>query len=283
MEIIELIKAVLIGIVQGITEWLPVSSTGHMILFDEFVKLDVSAEFMDFFLVSIQLGSILAVLVLFFSKLNPFSRKKTKDEQRATYSLWLHIIVGCMPAAVIGVLFEDQIDALFDQSGRAYAVVAIALLVYGVAFIVIEHLRDMKKAPDRIAEAEKIGYRDALLIGCFQVLALIPGTSRSGSTVLGACLLGVSRPAAAEFSFFMAMPVMAGASLLKGVKFLSAGGAMTTNEIGVLIVGTVTAFVVSLVAIRFLMDFVRRHSFAAFGWYRIALGAAVLLYFGVSS
>ena len=283
MEIIELVKAVLIGIVQGITEWLPVSSTGHMILFDEFVKLDVSAEFMDFFLVSIQLGSILAVLVLFFSKLNPFSHKKTKDEQRATYSLWLHIIVGCMPAAVIGVLFEDQIDALFYQSGRAYAVVAIALLVYGVAFIVIEHLRDKKKAPDRIAKVEEIGYRDALLIGCFQVLALIPGTSRSGSTVLGACLLGVSRPAAAEFSFFMAMPVMAGASLLKGVKFLSAGGAMTTNEIGVLIVGTVTAFVVSLVAIRFLMDFVRRHSFAAFGWYRIALGAAVLVYFGVSS
>ena len=283
MEIIELIKAVLIGIVQGITEWLPVSSTGHMILFDEFVKLDVSAEFMDFFLVSIQLGSILAVLVLFFSKLNPFSRKKTKDEQRATYSLWLHIIVGCIPAAVIGVLFEDQIDALFYRGGRAYVVVAIALLVYGVAFIVIEHLRNKKKTPDRIEKTENIGYRDALLIGCFQILALIPGTSRSGSTVLGACLLGVARPAAAEFSFFMAMPVMAGASLLKGLKFLSTGVAMTTNEIGVLVVGTVTAFVVSLVAIRFLMDFVRRHSFAAFGWYRIALGAAVLLYFGVSS
>ena len=282
MKFIELIKAVLIGIVQGITEWLPVSSTGHMILFDEFVKLDVSAEFMDFFLVCIQLGSILAVLVLFFSKLNPFSSRKTKEERTKTWSLWLHIAVGCVPAAVIGVLFEDRIDALFYQSGYAYVVVAIALVVYGVAFILIERLRENKKVANRIETVGNIGYRDALLIGCFQVLALIPGTSRSGSTVLGACLLGVARPAAAEFSFFMAMPVMAGASLLKGLKFLSAGGAMTTNEIGVLFIGTATAFLVSLVAIRFLMDFVRKHSFAAFGWYRMVLGAAVLLYFGLS-
>ena len=282
MKIVELIKAVLIGVIQGITEWLPVSSTGHMILFDEFVKLDVSAEFMDFFLVSIQLGSILAVLVLFFSKLNPFFQKKTKEEQKGIYSLWLHIVVGCIPAAVIGVLFEDQIDALFYQSGSAYVVVAIALLVYGVAFILIEHFRSKKKTPDRVVIVENIGYRDALLIGCFQILALIPGTSRSGSTVLGACLLGVSRPAAAEFSFFMAMPVMAGASLLKGLMFLSSGVSMTTNEVGVLLVGTVTAFAVSLVAIRFLMDFVRRHSFAAFGWYRVALATAVLLYFTIA-
>lgn len=282
MNIIELIKAILIGIIQGITEWLPVSSTGHMILFDEFVKLDVSPEFLDFFLVSIQLGSILAVLVLFFGKLNPFSRTKTAEEQKKTYSLWLHIIVGCIPAAVIGLLFEDLIDSLFYRSGYAYLVVAIALLVYGIAFILIEYFREKKKKADRIDDVSRIGYRDALLIGCFQILALIPGTSRSGSTVLGACLLGISRPAAAEFSFFMAMPVMAGASLLKALKFLSAGVAMSTNEIGVLVVGTITAFLVSLVVIRFLMDFVRRHSFSVFGWYRIALATAVLVYFTVA-
>lgn len=281
MEIIELIKAVLIGIIQGITEWLPVSSTGHMMLFNKLAPLDVSPAFLDFFMVCIQLGSILAVLVLFFTKLNPFSKKKTREEQTKTYSLWLHIIVGCIPAAVIGVLLEDQIDALFYRSDYAYVVVAIALLVYGVAFILIERFREKKNAPNRIETVGDIDYRNALLIGCFQVLALIPGTSRSGSTVLGACLLGVARPAAAEFSFFMAMPVMAGASLLKGLKFLSAGVAMTVNEIVILAVGTITAFIVSLVAIRFLMDFVRRHSFAAFGWYRIALGAAVLLYFGL--
>ena len=279
MEIIEIIKAVLIGIIQGITEWLPVSSTGHMILFDEFVKLDVSEEFMDFFLVSIQLGSILAVLVLFFAKLNPFSRTKTKEEQKNTYSLWLHIIVGCLPAAVIGVLLEDWIDALFYRSDYAYVVVALALLIYGIAFILIEWYRKKSKSQNRVETVESIGYRDALLIGCFQVLALIPGTSRSGSTVLGACLLGVARPAAAEFSFFMAMPVMAGASLLKGLKFVSQGAGMSVNEIGVLIVGTITAFAVSLVALRFLMDFVRRHSFAVFGWYRVVLGIAVLSYF----
>lgn len=282
MEFIELIKAILIGIIQGITEWLPVSSTGHMILFDEFVKLNVSPDFLDFFLVSIQLGSIFAVLVLFFGKLNPFSSKKNVEERKRTFTLWLHIIVGCIPAAIIGILFEDQIDALFYRSGYAYVVVAIALLVYGIAFILIEHFRNRKKGADRIDDVCEIGYRDALLIGCFQILALIPGTSRSGSTVLGACLLGISRPAAAEFSFFMAMPVMAGASLLKGLKFLAAGVAMTANEIGILIVGTITAFAVSLVVIRFLMDFVRRHSFAAFGWYRIVLATVVLLYFGIA-
>lgn len=282
MEIIELIKAILIGIIQGITEWLPVSSTGHMILFDEFVKLDVSADFLDFFLVCIQLGSILAVLVLFFERLNPFSRKKNGEERKATYSLWLHVIVGCVPAAIVGILLEDLIDTFFYRSGYAYVVVAIALIVYGVAFILIERRRDAQNSSARIKDVGALGYREALLIGCFQILALIPGTSRSGSTVLGACLLGVSRPAAAEFSFFMAMPVMAGASLLKGMKFLASGATMITNEIGVLAVGTVTAFVVSLVAIRFLMEFVRRHSFAAFGWYRIALGAVVLGYFAIA-
>ena len=281
MKIIELIKAVLIGIVQGITEWLPVSSTGHMMLFNKLAPLDVSPAFYDFFQVCIQLGSILAVLVLFFSRLNPFSVEKTKEERAKTYALWLRIVVGCIPAAVIGVLFEDKIDELFYRNDYAYVVVAVALLVYGVAFILIERFREKAKMRNRIETVGNIGYRDAVLIGCFQILALIPGTSRSGSTVLGACLLGVVRPAAAEFSFFMAIPVMAGASLLKGLKFLSAGAAMTTNEIGVLLIGTLTAFIVSLVAIRFLMDFVRKHSFAAFGWYRIALGTAVLLYFGL--
>lgn len=279
MKFIELIKALLVGVIQGITEWLPVSSTGHMILFDEFVKLNVSADFFDFFLVCIQLGSILAVLVLFFERLNPFSHKKNAAERKATYSLWLHVIVGCVPAAIVGLLLEDFIDTLFYRSGYAYVVVAIALIVYGVAFILVERRRDRQNSFARIESVDALGYREALLIGCFQILALIPGTSRSGSTVLGACLLGVSRPAAAEFSFFMAMPVMAGASLLKGLKFLASGAAMTTNEMGVLLVGTITAFAVSLVAIRFLMDFVRRHSFAAFGWYRILLGVCVLGYF----
>ena len=282
MDIIKIIKAILIGVIQGITEWLPVSSTGHMILFDEFVKLDVSADFLDFFLVCIQLGSILAVLVLFFEKLNPFSKGKSAGEKAASYSLWLHIIVGCVPAAIVGLLLEDLIDELFYRSGYAYVVVAIALFVYGVAFILIERNKGKKKTPDRIENVGNISYRDAFLIGCFQILALIPGTSRSGSTVLGACLLGVARPAAAEFSFFMAMPVMAGASLLKGLKFIAAGATMSTTEIGVLIIGTGTAFAVSLVAIRFLMDFVRRHSFAVFGWYRIALATAVLSYFMIA-
>ncbi len=272
MMIIEYLKALLIGIIQGITEWLPISSTGHMILFDRFFHLDTSPEFKEFFLVVIQLGSILAVCVLFFHKLNPFSGKKSTEEKQQTWLLWAKVLVGCLPAALIGLALDDWFEAHFYN----FTVVAAALVVYGIAFIVIE--RRKKNSVASVGDIEKLTFRDALLIGCFQVLSLIPGTSRSGSTILGALLLGVSRTAAAEFSFFMALPVMAGASLLKGAKFVASGAGISTTEIGVLIIGLVTAFLVSLAAIRFLMDFVRRHSFEAFGWYRIALGSLVLLY-----
>lgn len=272
MMIIEYLKALLIGIIQGITEWLPISSTGHMILFDRFFHLDTSPEFKEFFLVVIQLGSILAVCVLFFHKLNPFSGKKSTEEKQQTWLLWAKVLVGCLPAALIGLALDDWFEAHFYN----FTVVAAALVVYGIAFIVIE--RRKKNSVASVGDIEKLTFRDALLIGCFQVLSLIPGTSRSGSTILGALLLGVSRTAAAEFSFFMALPVMAGASLLKGAKFVASGAGISTTEIGILIIGLVTAFLVSLVAIRFLMDFVRRHSFEAFGWYRIALGSLVLLY-----
>lgn len=272
MMIIEYLKALLIGIIQGITEWLPISSTGHMILFDRFFHLDTSPEFKEFFLVVIQLGSILAVCVLFFHKLNPFSGKKSTEEKQQTWLLWAKVLVGCLPAALIGLALDDWFEAHFYN----FTVVAAALVVYGIAFIVIE--RRKKNSVASVGDIEKLTFRDALLIGCFQVLSLIPGTSRSGSTILGALLLGVSRTAAAEFSFFMALPVMAGASLLKGAKFVASGAGISTTEIGILIIGLVTAFLVSLAAIRFLMDFVRRHSFEAFGWYRIALGSLVLLY-----
>lgn len=274
--LLELLKALLIGIVQGITEWLPVSSTGHMILFDEFVKLKTTPEFKEFFLVVIQLGSILAVLVTFFHKLNPLSKRKSPAERRATLSLWGKVVVGCLPAGIIGVLLDDWMEATFYN----FVTVAIALLAYGIVFVLLErkwHDREM-----RVTDLSALSLRDAFLIGCFQVLSLIPGTSRSGSTILGASLLGVGRTAAAEFSFFMALPVMAGASLLKGYKFVTSGVGISTTEIGILAVGLVVAFLVSLLTIRFLMDFVRRHSFEAFGWYRIALGAVVILYWLIS-
>ena len=270
--LLELLKALFIGIVQGITEWLPVSSTGHMILFDEFVKLDTTPEFKEFFLVVIQLGSILAVLVTFFHKLNPIAKSKSLAERRETLSLWGKVIVGCIPAGVIGVLLDDWMEATFYN----FVTVAIALLAYGIIFVLLE--RKWRDREMRVKDLSELTVRDAFLIGCFQVLSLIPGTSRSGSTILGASILGVGRTAAAEFSFFMALPVMAGASLLKGVKFVTSGVGISTTEIGILAVGLIVAFLVSLLAIRFLMDFVRRHSFEAFGWYRIVLGAVVLLY-----
>ena len=270
--LLELLKALFIGIVQGITEWLPVSSTGHMILFDEFVKLDTTPEFKEFFLVVIQLGSILAVLVTFFHKLNPIAKSKSLAERRETLSLWGKVIVGCIPAGVIGVLLDDWMEATFYN----FVTVAIALLAYGIIFVLLE--RKWRDREMRVKDLSELTVRDAFLIGCFQVLSLIPGTSRSGSTILGASIIGVGRTAAAEFSFFMALPVMAGASLLKGVKFVTSGVGISTTEIGILAVGLIVAFLVSLLAIRFLMDFVRRHSFEAFGWYRIVLGAVVLLY-----
>ena len=271
--IIELLKAVLFGIVEGITEWLPVSSTGHMILLDEFVQLKVSPEFYEMFQVVIQLGAIAAVILLFFRKLNPFSLKKDKKEKRDTWQLWFKVVVAVIPSAAIGVLLDDWMDEHLYN----YVVVAFALMLYGVAFLFVENLNSKKQL--KVQSVYELSYGKALLIGCFQCLSLIPGTSRSGSTILGAILLGVGRSAGAEFSFFLAIPTMLGASALKLLKFVMSGVSATTTEIAVLAVGCVVSFIVSFLVIRGLMEYVRKHSFAAFGVYRIALGAVVLLYF----
>lgn len=267
LTLIELIKVIIIGIIQGITEWLPISSTGHMILADELLRLNVSDAFMEMFRVVIQFGSILAVVVLYFHKLNPFAPSKSDVQKRQTWRLWFKVIVGIIPAGIVGVLFDDWLnDHLYN-----YVTVAVALIVYGVAFIVIEKIR--KGKTPRVDSVNRLDYKTALGVGCFQTLSLIPGTSRSGSTILGAMILGMSREAAAEFSFFMAIPVMLGASLLKMLKF---GFSFTSSELIVLIVGVLTAFVVSVAAIKFLTSFIKKHSFAVFGWYRIILGAIVL-------
>ena len=273
IDFIEFLKAFFFGIVEGITEWLPISSTGHMILFDEFVKLDLSDDFKELFFVVIQLGAICAVPVLFFNKLNPFSKSKTPEAKSATWTLWAKVAIGVLPAAVVGFLFDDFIDEHFYN----YVVVSIALVFYGIAFILIEKLR---KTPNyRVESVYDMSYKDALLVGAFQMLSLIPGTSRSGSTILGGMILGISRTASAEFSFFMAIPIMLGASLLKVLKFVMAGFTATVPELLLLLTGIVVSFLVSLAVIRFLMDFVKRHSFFAFGVYRIALGALVISYF----
>ena len=273
MEFLEFLKAILFGIVEGITEWLPVSSTGHLILLDEFITLNVSDAFYEMFQVVIQLGAIFAVLILFFRTLNPFSRKKDEDMKRKTWQLWCKVVVAVLPSAVLGLLLDDWMDANLYN----HVVVAITLVAYGVAFIYIEQ-RNRGLAP-KVKSVHAIDMRTALLIGCFQCLSLIPGTSRSGSTILGAIILGVSRSAGAEFSFFMAIPTMLGASALKLLKFLLEGVQATGTEIMVLLVGCLVSFAVSLVVIRGLMAFVRRRSFAVFGIYRIILGAVVLLYF----
>lgn len=273
MEFIEILKAALIGIVQGITEWLPVSSTGHMIIANEFIKLNISDECWNLFEVITQLGSILAVIILFFDKLNPWSKNKALELKKKTWSLWLKVIVAVLPAAVIGIILEDLLDTYLYN----FITVAIALVVYGVLFIVIERLN--KKRQMKYEDVYDIDYPTALKIGCFQVLSLIPGTSRSGSTILGASVVKVSRTAAAEFSFFLAIPVMLGASLLKIIKFVAGGFSLNATEIGVLIVGTVVAFALSLFVIKFLMAFVKNHSFESFGWYRIALGVILIGYY----
>ena len=272
---IEFLKAVLFGIVEGITEWLPVSSTGHLILLDEFVKLDISEAFYEMFQVVIQLGAIAAVLVLFFHKLNPFSAKKSPEQKKGTWDLWFKVVVAVIPSAVIGLLLDDWMDEHLYN----YVVVAIMLIVYGVAFIFVEK-RNSSKTP-AIRKTGELDYRTALLMGAFQCLSLIPGTSRSGATILGGILLGVSRSAAAEFSFFMASPTMLGASALKLLKFLLEGIEASGTEIMVLIVGCVVSFVVSLLVIRGLMEYVRKRSFSVFGVYRIVLGVVVLGYFGI--
>ena len=269
----ELLKSLLYGIVEGITEWLPVSSTGHLILLGELCPLNVSPAFSEMFDVVIQLGAILAVIVLFFRKLNPFSPSKSALEKKSTWGLWLRVCVAVIPSAAVGVLLDDWLDAHLYN----YITVAVALVVYGILFILIERFKPADKAA--VTDVGGISYKLAFLIGAFQMLALIPGTSRSGSTILGAMLLGCSRAAAAEFSFFMAIPTMLGASLLKVVKLFAEGVTVTALEWGILAVGCVTAFLVSLAAIKFLMDFVKKHSFASFGWYRIVLGALVIGYF----
>ena len=275
---LEILKAVLFGIVEGITEWLPVSSTGHLILLNEFINLDVTEAFQSMFDVVIQLGAILAVIVLFFHKLNPFSPKKSVKAKRRTWELWFKVVAAIIPSGVVGILFDDWMDAHLHNG----IVVALALIAYGVAFIHVEKMNAGKEFA--IDNVYKIDYKTALLIGAFQCLSLVPGTSRSGSTILGGILLGVSRGAAAEFSFFMAIPTMLGASAIKLLKFfLETGFGMTGMEFGILLTGMVVSFIVSLLVIKGLMEYVRKHSFSAFGIYRIGLGAVVLVYFVIKA
>lgn len=272
---IELLKAAVLGVIQGITEWLPISSTGHMILADEFIKLlgGTDKAFVDLFLVVIQFGSILAVVTLYFHKLNPLSPKKSAAERRETWLMWAKVLAACVPAAIIGLLFDDAINTYLYNPW----VVAAALIIYGVLFIVIENRRN----PEKVSDIASMSFKTALIIGVFQVLALIPGTSRSGATILGAVILGASRTLAAEFSFFLAVPVMLGASALKIVKYLMDGGSLLGQNLGILLVGMAVAYIVSVAAIRFLMGYIRNHDFKAFGWYRIALGVIVLAYFAL--
>ncbi len=284
MMFLEYLKVILIGIVEGITEWLPVSSTGHMILVEHLFPLKaMSPSFYGMFLYVIQFAAILAVVVYFFGRLNPFSATKNEAEKKNTWRMWGLVLIGVLPAAVIGLLLDDWIEEKITLSSFGVFVIAAALIVYGVIYVLLEHFR--KKDSFRVELPEDLTVKDALLVGLFQCLSIIPGTSRSGSTILGASLLGVSRVAAAEYSFFMAIPIMAGVSLLKVGKFaldsMEIGYVATLDELGLLFVGAVVSFVVSLVCIRFLVDFVRRHSFAVFGWYRIALGVIVLLYFSL--
>lgn len=271
---IEIFKAIFLGIVEGITEWLPISSTGHMILVDEFLPLNVSESFKEMFFVVIQLGAILAVLFIYFNKLNPFAPKKSPKEKHQTFILWFKVIFACIPAGIIGILFNDLIDKVFYN----YIVVAIMLILYGILFIYIENTN--KNKMPKVTSLQKLSYKTAFIIGLFQVLALIPGTSRSGATIVGAMLIGTSRVVAAEFTFFLAIPVMLGASALKLLKF---GFNYTGMEIAILSVGTIVSFVVSVLAIKFLMGYIKKHDFKAFGYYRIGLGILVLAYFAISN
>ena len=293
MSVLEFIKVVILGIVEGITEWLPISSTGHMILVDEFIKLDVTPEFMEFFLVVIQLGAILAVVVLYWNKLWPFYIRPISKKTRAIikkqpayargiltfvekycdkekWVLWFKILVACLPTIIIALPFNDIIEEKFYN----YVVVAITLIVYGILFIIIENYN--KRRRPACTRLDKLSFKTAFIIGCFQVLSVIPGTSRSGSTIIGGILAGTSRTVAAEFTFFLAIPVMLGASLLKLVKF---GFAFTGTEVIVLVVGVLVSFFVSILAIKFLMGYIKKHDFKVFGWYRIILGILVLIYF----
>ena len=274
MDIVELIKVIFLGIVEGITEWLPISSTGHMILVDAFVKLNVTDAFKEMFLVVIQLGAILAVAVTFFNKLNPFSSKKNKEEKKDTWLLIAKVILACIPAAIIGLLFDDELNEIFYN----WQTVAVTLIIYGIFFVLIEIWNKKKNKESTIKTVTDITFTTAFLIGLAQVLSLIPGTSRSGATILGAMLLGASRIAATEFTFFLAIPVMLGASLLKLLKyFMEVGWGFTNAEVITLVVGMVTAFIVSMLSIQFLVNFVKKHDFKVFGYYRIILGIIVIL------
>lgn len=282
----EYLKVVLIGIVEGITEWLPVSSTGHMILLESFLPLEkMSPEFYSMFLYVIQLAAILAVVCFFFHRLNPFSKRKSEAEAKNTWRIWLLVLIGVIPAGVVGILLDDLIDEYVVASDYGPFVVAATLILYGILYVVLERTR--KNNPFSVSDISELTPKQALFIGLFQCLSIIPGTSRSGSTILGGMALGVSRVAAAEYSFFMAIPIMLGMSVLKvgkyGLRALQdvEGYSCSLTEIGLLAVGSIVAFLVSFVCIRFLMDFVRRHSFEVFGWYRIALGLLVILYFSL--
>lgn len=290
---LDILKSVILGIIEGITEWLPISSTGHMILFDEFITLNTSNAFKDMFFVVIQLGAIIAVILLFWNKLWPFHLKKTevtpyfKNENTFTklcndyvyvdrFILWFKILLASVPAAILGLCFDDQIDAMLTGNLRAY-IVAAALIFYGVLFIIIEN----RKIKGKIEDLSVLPYKTALFIGLIQCLALVPGTSRSGSTILGAMLLGLSRTAGTEFSFFLSVPAMVGGSGIKVLQFFADGNTFSTQEIVILLVGMITAFIVSVLAIKFLLSFIRKHDFKAFGYYRIVLGIIVILYFAL--
>lgn len=271
----ELIKAIILGVVEGITEWLPISSTGHLILVQEFMQLDARPEFIEMFNVVVQLGAILAVVILYFHKLNPFSPKKSKTEKKETWDLWFKVVVGCIPAGVLGLLFDDW----FEEHFHKFLPIAIMLILYGVLFIIVENFN--KNREPKITSFKTFTYQTAIIIGVFQVLSLMPGTSRSGATIIGALLIGTSRYIAAEFSFFLSIPVMFGASGYKLLKFFKAGGNFIEGELIFLLVGSLVAFIVSILAIKFLMNFIKTNDFKPFGWYRIILGVVLIGYWGL--
>lgn len=275
MEILDGIKALIYGIVEGITEFLPISSTGHLLLLEEILPMNASEAFMEMFDVVVQLGAILAIIVLYFNRLNPFAPRKSAKQKRQTWEIWGKVVIGCLPAAILGFLLDDWMDAHLYNS----YVVAAMLILYGILFLVMESRRNKNHV--RVTSVGQLSYVGALMIGLFQVLAMVPGTSRSGVTILGAMLLGVSRTAAAEYSFFLAIPIMFGASGLKLVKFLLEGNVLEGSELGILIIGTVSAFVVALLAVNMLMSYIKEHDFKVFGYYRIGLGVLVLAFFGL--
>ncbi|MDM8209498.1 undecaprenyl-diphosphate phosphatase [Mediterraneibacter glycyrrhizinilyticus] len=271
---LDILKAIIFGIVEGITEWLPISSTGHLIIMEELLKLDQGDAFFEMFQVVIQLGAILAVVVIYFHKLNPFSPKKTQKQKMMTWQIWIKVVIGCLPAAVVGILFDDWIDKTLYH----WYVVALMLIVYGILFIVVENYQKGKEP--QVTKFSQLTIPMILIIGVFQMLAMIPGTSRSGATIVGALMIGVSRSVATEYTFFLAIPVMFGASLLKLIKF---GFSFTAMQVAVLLVGMVVSFAVSIVAIKFLMSYIRKNDFKVFGYYRIVLGVIVFLFFGIQA